>query len=186
MKPFTLLVSVIMLLSLSGYSEGTQKDSLEVTGMKFPEIKATSLAGSEVTLPDSAEGYVTLVAIAFERQAQGILDSWLAPFSENFGDTTGATFYEVPMIEGFWGKMFSKTIDDGMRRGIPEEKHKNVVTYYGDTGEYRRILSMDDKSLGYVFLLDRDGFIRWRGQGFATVEGIKEMIDAIKRVLQSR
>ena len=58
MKLFTFTVSVIMLLSLSGYSEGSEKDSLEVTGMKFPEIKATSLAGSEVTLPDSADGPV--------------------------------------------------------------------------------------------------------------------------------
>lgn len=41
----------------------------------FPKIKARSLAGTEFTLLDAAQGQVTLIAIAFQRQAQQ--DSWL-------------------------------------------------------------------------------------------------------------
>lgn len=44
-----------------------------------------------------------------------------------------------------------------MKAGIPEKKHDYVVTYYGDTSKFRKKLGMDDKKLGYVFLLDEDG-----------------------------
>jgi hypothetical protein len=84
------------------------------------------------------------------------------------------------MISGGY-KFMRPMIDGGMRAGIPKEKHKNVVTMYGNVEKYIKALNLDPK-YGYAFLLDRDGIIRWEGQGFSTPEKLKELIEAAERL----
>ena len=100
-------------------------------GTTFPEVTAKSLANTDESIPASASGKVALVVVAFLRESQPQLDSWLEPFIEKFGGKEGFTFYEVPMISSGY-KFMRAVIDGGMRGGIPEPKHKHVVTMYGD------------------------------------------------------
>lgn len=149
-------------------------------GKKFPEVKDESLAKTPVSLPDVAKGKVTLVVISFLHQNQSQLDSWLEPYVDKFGTKESHTFYEVPMISGGY-KFMRPMIDGGMRAGIPTAKHKNVVTMYGDVEKYIKGLNLDPK-YGYAFLLDREGIIRWQGQGFSTPEMLKELLDLAQRL----
>jgi hypothetical protein len=168
---------IIMLVTHAALSsQDTPKERSSLIGTKFPEIRSETLAGTKLILPDDARGKITLITIAFQHGTQEQLDSWLTPFSEVFGTKPGCTFYEIPMLSADV-KPFAFRIDGGMRSGIPEEKHKNVMTYYGDYTEYKRLLHIDDLTLGYAFLLDREGTIRWHGEGFATKEMTREMID---------
>ena len=149
-------------------------------GKKFPEVQDESLAKTPVSLPDVAKGKVTLIVISFLHQNQSQLDSWLEPYVDKFGAKESHTFYEVPMISGGY-KFMRPMIDGGMRAGIPTAKHKNVVTMYGDVEKYIKGLNLDPK-YGYAFLLDREGIIRWQGQGFSTSEMLKELLDLAQRL----
>lgn len=142
-------------------------------GKRFPEVKAASLAKTMESIPDAAKGKVTLIAVAFLQQSQPQLDSWLGPFEEKFGSQEGFTFYEVPMISSGY-KFMKIIIDNGMRGGIPKNKHKNVVTMYGDVEKYMNELNLEAR-YGYAFLLDKEGIIQWQGQGFSTPETLKEL-----------
>ena len=149
-------------------------------GKRFPEVTAESLAKTRESIPESAKGKVTLIAVAFLQQSQSQLDSWLGPFAERFGGKDGFTFYEVPMISS--GYRFMRIIiDSGMRGGIPREKHKNVVTMYGDVEKYMKELNLEAR-FGYAFLLDKEGIIRWQGQGFATPESLKELFELAEKL----
>lgn len=130
-------------------------------------------------MPDDANGKVTLIAVAFIRSAQSMLDSWIEPFEREFGENNRFTVYEVPMINAAW-KVFSWFIDSGMRGGIPAEKHNNVITFYGDYSEYQQVLGMENPNFAYVFLLDRQGTIRWKGQKYAEPETEKALIETAK------
>ncbi len=142
-------------------------------GKKFPEVSAETLEGKPQNVPGSAKGLVTLVTVAFLRESQGQLDSWLNPFYEKFGQREGYMFYEVPMISGGY-KFMKFIIDGGMRGGLPGFKHKHVVTMYGDVQQYLDALGLDPR-YGYAFLLDREGIIRWQSQGYATQEALAEL-----------
>ena len=142
-------------------------------GKRFPEVSAQSLAKTSESIPGSARGKVTLVVVAFLRESQAQLDSWLAPFVQQFGDKKEFTFYEVPMISSGY-KFMRFIIDNGMRAGLPEKKHKHVVTMYGDVQRYTDELGLDPRS-GYAFLLDKEGIIRWEGKGFAEAEALKDL-----------
>ena len=152
-------------------------------GKKFPVVNAKTLAGQETTIPDDAAGKVTLVAVAFARESQAQLDSWLNPFYEKFGSREDIMFYEVPMISGGY-KFMKMIIDGGMRGGLPEFKHKHVVTMYGDVDTYLQGLSLD-KSNGYAFLLDREGIIRWQDQGFSNAETLGSLFAATEDILKN-
>lgn len=150
-------------------------------GKKFPAVRAETLEGRKTFVPDDAAGRVTLVAVAFLRENQPQLDSWLNPFYEKFGSREDIMFYEVPMIAG--GYRFMKMIiDGGMRGGLPEFKHKHVVTMYGDVASYQRELDLDPRS-GHAFLLDRQGRIRWQAEGFSTPEKLSGLFEATQALL---
>ena len=175
---------IIMLVTHAALSsQDTPKERSSLIGTKFPEIRSETLAGTKLILPDDARGKITLITIAFQHGTQQQLDSWLNPFAEEFGTRPGFTFYEIPMLTADV-KPFAFRIDSGMRSGIPEEKHKNVMTYYGDYAEYMRLLHIDDVTLGYAFLLDHEGIIRWHGEGFATRDMTREMINRARTLEQ--
>ncbi len=157
----------------------TDQDKSNI-GKRFPEVKAESLAKTMESIPDSAKGKVTLIVVAFLQQSQPQLDSWLGPFGEKFGSQEGFTFYEVPMISSGY-KFMRFVIDSGMRGGIPKNKHKNVVTMYGDVEKYMNELNLEAR-YGYAFLLDKEGIIRWQGQGFSTPESLKELFDLAEKL----
>lgn len=143
-------------------------------GKRFPNVTASSLAGTKESIPESCRGKVTLVTVAFLRENQGQLDSWLNPFYERFGNDPRFMFYEIPMISSGY-KFMKIIIDGGMRAGLPSFKHKHVVTMYGDVEKYISELSLDPR-YGYAFLLDRDGAIRFQAYGYATPQRLQELI----------
>jgi hypothetical protein len=149
-------------------------------GKKFPDITAESLAKTRESIPKSAKGKVALITVAFLRESQPQLDSWLEPFVEKFGSREEFTFYEVPMISSGY-KFMRSVIDGGMRAGIPKEKHKHVMTMYGDVEKYMNALNLDSR-FGYAFLLDQEGVIKWQGQGFSTPETLKELFDMAEKL----
>jgi len=152
-------------------------------GKKFPAVRAKTLAGQETTVPDDAAGKVVLVCVAFLRESQSQLDSWLNPFYEKFGSREDIMFYEVPMISGGY-KFMKMIIDGGMRGGLPEFKHKHVVTMYGDVESYQKALEIDPRN-GYAFLLDRGGIIRWQDQGFSNAETLGSLFAATEDLLKN-
>lgn len=143
-------------------------------GKRFPNVTASSLAGTKESIPESCQGKVTLVTVAFLRENQGQLDSWLNPFYERFGNDPRFMFYEIPMISSGY-KFMKMIIDGGMRAGLPSFKHKHVVTMYGDVEKYISELSLDPR-YGYAFLLDRNGAIRFQAYGYATPQRLQELI----------
>ena len=179
------IVTIILVTHVPLSAQDTPQERSPLIGTKFAQIRSETLAGTKLTLPDDARGKITLITIAFKHGTQQQLDSWLTPFAEAFGTKSGFTFYEIPMLTSDV-KPFAFRIDSGMRSGIPEEKHKNVMTYYGDYEEYLHFLHIDDITLGYAFLLDQDGIIRWQGEGFATEEMTREMIHRARELEQKQ
>jgi len=182
MKRLLLIACIMGALSMasSGFT-AEQPGKSGAIGIKFPTLSAGSLAGDTVTIPDSVKGRVALIVMSFKRDSQNQNDSWLGPFEKEFGQKQGFFFYEIPMIRRRFVFM-APLIDSGMRAAIPNEKHKNVVTFYGDVEPYQQALKIQDIYLGYAFLLDRQGVIRWQGQGMAKSEDIKALLGTAQRL----
>ena len=157
----------------------------QVQSQQFPVIKAETLSQEKIVFPEITKGKTALILIAFKRQTQGQVDSWLDPFIEEFGDNELVTFYEIPMISNSW-KWMSSWIDSGMRAGVPAYKHDHVATYYGPLSEYFEYFDVQDKRLCYVFLLDENGKIIWRNQDAATRESYNELSQLVREKIKKK
>lgn len=131
----------------------------------FPTIKARDLEGRDVTLPDAFEGERNLVAVAFRREQQSLVDSWGAWCDERAAVDPGFRFYEVPVIERIW-KPVRRMIDGGMAAAIRKpEVLRRTLTVYGDVRRLTDPLGIVDRSTVALFLVDRAGAVRWTGSG---------------------
>lgn len=184
-KVFACIAGMLIAFCTSNiFAETNKAKHAKVIGTRFPAIKTETLAGTPLSLPDDAGGSITLITIAFKHGTQPQLDSWLEPFLMEFGSKPGFTFYELPMLASHL-QPFAFRIDSGMRSGIEEPKHKNVATYYGDYQPYCKALGIQDETIGYAFLLDAGGIIRWKGMGFASPDTVKEMMDQARKLSSS-
>ncbi|MFC1556918.1 hypothetical protein ACFL5L_02920 [candidate division KSB1 bacterium] len=159
----------ILFFSVQHVNGQTSGDQKNLIGIPFPSMSVETLSGKTVHYPDSLQGSVTLILIAFERETQEKIDTWLLPFSEKYENVVDVLFYEIPMLKRRW-RLISGIIDGGMRSGIPKNRHDFVSTYYGNIDKYRTPLYMDDTSDAFVFLLDKTGVIQWHSNGVATEE----------------
>jgi len=150
----------------------------------FPMLSSKALNGRVVTFPQESLGFITLIAIAFRRNAQGMIDSWTGPLFREFGGDPRVRIYEIPMISPFY-RLIAGWIDRGMRSGIAADRHPFVVTYYGNFTPYRLALDMDDPALAYLFLLDRHGRIHWRGSGYAENDSLQMLEDQVRLLLST-
>lgn len=151
-------------------------------GKKFPSIESASLAGNSVSLPEVVSGKITLITIAFLEEGQPFIDSWAEPFLEKYGQNERLAYFEVPMMN-IPNPAARKYIDSGMRAGIAESRHPNVVTYYGDFSAYQKELNMPNVRSAYIYLVDQEGIIQFTGAGKMQPSDWNMMMEKINLLL---
>ncbi len=154
-----------------------------VTGFRFPEITAETLSGKRKTLPDAAKGVPALIVVAFVREAQDMIDSWVTPIRGEFQGTEKIAIYEIPVISSAIWRPMRRIIDGGMRSGIPKADHDYVMTVYSSASELTGPLEITDQSSAYLYLIDRDGIIRWEGRDFAETQTLYRLREMIHKCL---
>lgn len=132
---------------------------------KFPTVKGVSLAGTELALPGDLQGQTNLLAVAFDRNHQKEVDTWLPLFRELEERAPGLASYEIPTISGGW-KPLRWFIDGGMKAAIPDPRtRRHTVTVYGDVGRVTDGLGLPDRDRIAVVLIDRSGEVLWMARG---------------------
>lgn len=149
-------------------------------GEVFPTVLGESLEQESVELPAALRGEPAILLIGYMQEAQFDADRWIFGLLQA---QTPAQIREVPTIPGLVPTVISSTIDDGMRRGIPAEDWKSVITVYGSDAKKIRAMTGDENGRNMrVMLLDRDGRVRWfHDRGFSAGQLIA--LDAAARAL---
>ena len=89
-------------------------------GARFPRLIASNLEKRTLTLPDDFEGSRNLLLVAFQREQQQQVDTWLREMRRFEKLDPEFRFYELPTIQSP-NRLVRWFIDTGMRRGIPEK-----------------------------------------------------------------
>ncbi|MBM3494809.1 MAG: hypothetical protein FJX72_10920, partial [Armatimonadetes bacterium] len=85
----------------------------------FPVLEAESLRNRTVRLPEGLTGARNLLLVAYEREQQADVDTWLAVLDTLAPRIPDFAYYELPTISGSY-KWMRAVIDGGMRGGIPD------------------------------------------------------------------
>ena len=188
MDVFTYIASALLAGGIGTASVGQSQpeDATEthnpkqLVGQRFPLLVAENLEGHTVTLPTDSEGQVCVLTVAFEQDAQKQIDSWTKHILDH-PQYSDLCYYEIPMLKRIW-KLLQGWIDGGMRSGIDPNRHKNVITYYGDLRKYKATLQIEDTRYAYIYVIDQEGMIRFVAQGHATDEGLSTLHDTLGRL----
>ena len=145
---------------------------------KFPTIEGISLSGNKVKFPDVLIGKPSVLAVAFKQKAQLCINTWADELLPKYGIDQNVQYYEVPMLGGQW-TMARNWIDGGMQSGVPKPLHDFTVTYYGPLKQYYKSLEINSKKNCYIYVLDQDGIIKGKFEGFSTPEKMNELFTLI-------
>ncbi|WP_339724468.1 hypothetical protein [uncultured Paraglaciecola sp.] len=139
--------------------------------------RGESLEGQTVVIPKDFIGQNTLLLFGYKQDSQFDIDRWLIGLDMT---QTPVAAYEIPTIQGMLPRMFSGFIDSGMRKGIPKQLWKGVVTVYADGDKVQRFTGNQNPNNARVMLLNKDGIIVYfYDQGFS-VEALNEVRQALE------
>lgn len=142
-------------------TKGVVADSV----VHFPRVEGTNLEGKRFSLPGDFEAEHNVVFVAFRREQQADVDSWL-PFlrKQDLADR-GVRVYEVPTLNRSY-RWMRRFIDGGMARGIPElTTRESTITLYIDKTPFKKALAIETEDHIVTLVVARDGRILWRADG---------------------
>lgn len=131
----------------------------------FPRLEGRDLQRRAVSLPDGFEGERNVVIVAFRREHQTLVDSWVPWLDARASVDPGLRFYEMPTIGTQWSPA-RRMIDGGMATAIGDPVVlQRTITVYTDVRRVTDGLSIDRTDTVWLFLVDATGAVRWRGHG---------------------
>jgi hypothetical protein len=144
----------------------------------FPKIEGISLSGDKVIFPDVLVGKPSVLAVAFRQKAQKCINTWADELLLKYGIDKSINYYEIPMLGGQY-TMARNWIDGGMRGGVPKPLHDYTVTYYGPLRSYFKSLDISSKGDCYMYVLNSEGIVVDRHNGYSTEKGLTAMFNLI-------
>lgn len=177
MKRFLAIVFSMFLSACIGAGKLTslsnQKDGY------FPTLTGIDLMGVDRTIPETFDGKYNLIAVAFERGQQEIINTWITEADKLEASNENFKFYEIPVIYKL-NALWRTWINNGMRSGIPDENSRlRTITIYTERDKFLDFMKMN-KDTVYLLLLDQNGKIIWQETGNASEEKIKSLQKKIK------
>ncbi len=158
----------LLVVGVSASPRRTDATSRVVAGDtlgRFPLVESSNLEGERFALPAGFKGELNVVFVAFKREQQSDVDSWM-PFLKSVAATRAdLSTYEIPVL-GRGYRLMRPFIDGGMRRGIPDATVRAAtITLYIDKTPFREALRLPDEDRIYVLLVDKQGGVHWRTDG---------------------
>ena len=145
----------------------------------FPRVAGRNLEGRTFTLPVDFEGRRNLVVIAFKREQQADVDTWMPFLTKVAAADRELRVYEIPTLARGY-RLMQSFIDGGMRRGIPDAAVRaTTITLYIDKTPFKGALRIADEDRIYVILLDRAGQVHWRAEGTFDPERAEELVQRL-------
>lgn len=157
----TLLAALILALVFSSDSA------------RFPAVTSGNLEGRSFTLPRDFDGERNVVFVAFKREQQRDVDSWVPFVTSLAARVPGVEYYEIPTIKRMVAPM-RWMINRGMRSGIDDRgARERTITLYLDTEPFKRALGIAAEEQIHILVVDRVGTVSWRATGaFSAALGV--------------
>ena len=130
-----------------------------------PRLEGRDLEGTRVVVPDDLTGDRNVLLVAFRREHQALVDSWVPWLDARAGDDPGLRYYELPTIGLQWSPG-RRVIDGGMAAAIPDPAvRQRTFTIYTDVRRVTTALGLTTTRTIAVVLVDRAGRVLWQGSG---------------------
>jgi hypothetical protein len=136
-------------------------------GMQIPATQGTTLAGTEVALPDALKGKANIVVVGFSRASQEQIGNWGRLIAADFGKSSDITYYELAMVGGA-PKMLRGMIIKRMGSAVPFDERGHFIPVVEGEPAWRAVAHFNKSDDAYVLLVDTRGAVLWQAEGEPT------------------
>lgn len=135
----------------------------------LPTIHGKTLEGDMLTLPYDLDGEFLVLLLRFNPAQQVETRSWLAPLQDARTTYEQFNYYEVPVLNEF-NPAQQAIVHRSIERSIAKEaRRERVLPVYLNKQALKRALHITTEYHLSVMLLDREGFVHWHTEGFASL-----------------
>ena len=145
---------------------------------QLPKTASESLAGQQLTLPDSLKGRLSLIIVGFSKSSQTSVKEWDTRARKELGETFDV--YQVAVLEDA-PRFVRGMIVHSMKGATPARQDHFLVVVKGEA-ELKKAASYAEADDAYVLLLDSAGEIRWHTHGAASDAALKELREQVEKV----
>ena len=141
----------------------------------FPPFDAVDVDGTAVAFPDLLKRRVTLVGVSFRAIGAAQSREWLEPFGRRVyltyrgmahTATAHCSLIEQPVFRFTWLRNW--LLRDLRKAATDISLNTWNCLKIGDVAPIRHQLNLGNRLVGYVYLLDQEGRVRFRGSGSPT------------------
>lgn len=152
---------------------------MSADSLRFPTVTSENLEGKTFTLPHDFGGERNVVFIAFLREQQEDVDTWVPFVKPLVARTPRTEFYEIPTIYRMVAPM-RWMLNRGMRAGIDDRSARDrTITLYLDKTPFKQALGITSEKSIQVLVVDREGNVLWRTMGPFSADKGRELERAL-------
>ncbi|OCF38696.1 hypothetical protein I317_07523 [Kwoniella heveanensis CBS 569] len=144
----------------------------EDKALYFPDIQGRSLLGQDTHTTNLLKGKTTIVSLITTRLSEEHEQSFVQPVLEDVAGHPNFNFVQINHQENKLKSMLVSFLSSSLKRTIPEERWGSYLIAGGEWSKWDITvpLGLDNKLLGYIYLVDPNLKVRWAGCGQATRE----------------
>jgi hypothetical protein len=145
---------------------------------RMPSIAAENLNERALTLPADLPAEKTLVLMAFEREQQDEVDTWIKGMDLASGKLP---WLEVPVV-GTGGSLRRSMVNGGMRMGIKDEsvRERTVTLFVDRVGLLRSMGLPGEGKIILVLVMNRKGEVLTYAQGRHSADKAQLLLAALQ------
>ena len=133
-------------------------------GQAIPVTHATSLANTDVNLPDDLKGRVAILLLGFSKSSSRQTKFWSDRIERDFGSDSEIVFYEIPMLQQV-PRLLRGVVLDGMRKPLSTAQRRRFLPVFDNEEVWKAVTHFADSNEAYVLLVDGLGQIKWQSSG---------------------
>ncbi|TXT10747.1 hypothetical protein VHUM_02252 [Vanrija humicola] len=142
----------------------------EDRALYFPDVSGKALTGNVVHTTDLFRGRVSLVSIVNTRVSEEHVQSYVEPVLEDWAGQPGFNYVQINHQPNALKGLLISLFVSSLKRTIPEDRWGSYLISSGEWSEFdvSQPLGIENKLLGYVYLVDENAKVRWAGCAQAT------------------
>lgn len=156
----------------------------QATGKLFPSISGETMTNKIIKIPVDTKGKYTVIGLAYSKEAEGALKSWLSPAYNTFINSTRAFDYDINLffLPFFTGanQALTNTAKKKVKTETDKELHPYILFIEDNIKTYKEELSLEEKDIPYFFVLDKNGLIVYATSGSYSEKKMEEIEDILE------
>ncbi|QRV76063.1 F1F0 ATP synthase assembly protein ATP10 [Ceratobasidium sp. AG-Ba] len=157
----------------------------EDKALYFPDVNGVTLDNrSTVHTTSLCTGRITLLSVLSTKISELHAESFVEAALKQHKGTPNFQYMQINLQENILKSFLVSLFLSGLRKQVPEEFQPTYILSHQNM-EYLRVpLGMENKHIGYTYLVDENLKVRWAGCGFARPEETEALANCTRLLLE--